>query len=138
MEALWPVLWLLALMVSAGSAQELAPPGFIKLLPGYHHRSTQGIDSKTGYFAREGGLKIQYDIGELAGNYAECVECGWTQGEVWRKKQVINGREVVCVFTAKKRLIVSFPQAHANFYATVRSPDDVTDMLLMVFTFAGE
>ena len=117
------------------ASQEVPPPGAIKLLPGYHHRVTQGVDSRTGLIWKEGGAQIRYDIGEMAGSYTECSWCGWTKDELWRKKQVLNGKEVVCVFTKKRRLIVSFPDERANFYATIRTQAELADMLLMIFTF---
>jgi hypothetical protein len=87
-----------------------------------------------------GGTRIDYAIGELAGNFAECDPklCVWTKGELWRKKQVINGQAVVLLYTQEKRLIVSFPESHANFYATVDSPEALTEMLLMVLTYDGK
>jgi hypothetical protein len=117
------------------TAQEAPPPGYIELLPGFHHHLKQGIDSATGTIGKKGGLQIQYDIGEQAGNYTQCTWCGWTKGEVWRKKQIVNGQEIVCVFTKNRRFIVSFPEAHANFYATIRTTGELTEMLLMLFTF---
>jgi hypothetical protein len=128
----------LALCVTmiAAVGQELPPPGLINLLPGYHHRGEQGIDSRVGTIWKKNGLQIHYDIGELAGNYTGCRPlCDWTDGEVWRKKQLINGQQIICVFTNKKRLVISFPDAHANFYATIRTQQQLTDMLLMLFTF---
>ena len=94
-----------------------------------------GIDSVVGSIARKGGLVIEYDIGRLAGVYTDCKDCGWTNGELWRRNQVIRGHEVKIVFTKSKRLVISFPDAHANFYATIRSNADLTDALLMVLTY---
>jgi hypothetical protein len=130
------IIILLSLVTISAIAQESPPPGSINLLPGYHHRIGQGIDSRVGTIWKKNGLRINYDIGELAGNYAECKQlCNWTDGEVWRKTQIVNGQHVVCVFTSKRRLVVSFPAAHANFYATVKTEGQLTDMLLMLFTF---
>src|SRR5438876_4456674 len=94
-----------------------------------------GIDSVVGSIARKGGLVIEYDIGRLAGVYTDCKDCGWTNGELWRRNQVIRGHEVKIVFTKSKRLVISFPDAHANFYATIRSDADLTDALWMVLTY---
>jgi hypothetical protein len=130
--------WCIAsvLLAAVGAtAQEAPPPGSIELLPGFHHHLKQGIDSATGTIGRKGGLQIEYDIGEQAGDYTQCAWCGWTKGEVWRKKQVISGQEVICVFTNHRRLVVSFPEVHANFYATIRTNAELAEMLLMVFTF---
>lgn len=121
----------------AGSAlaQDVAPPGSIKLLPGYHNQPTYGIDSKTGIISKEGGVEIHYDIGDMAGDYTDCLTCGWTKGEVWRRKQLVNGQKAVFVFTNKKRLVISFPSSHANFYATIHTSEQLTDTLLMLLTF---
>ena len=129
------VLLFVCLAGTGAIGQEPPPPGSMKLLPGYHHRPKQGIDSTTGTISKDGGLDIQYDIGEMAGNYSECAWCGWIKGEVWRKKQVINGQEIVCVLTKKKMFVVSFPKSHANFYARVRTQGEMADMLLMLITF---
>ncbi len=51
-------------------AQDASVPGHIKLLPGYHHKHLQGIDTLVGEIAKKDGLSIKYDIGRLAGNYA--------------------------------------------------------------------
>jgi hypothetical protein len=128
------VLLFMFLMISGGTAQKSSPPGTIKLLSGYQHRVLQGIDSQVGTISKQDGLQIKYDIGELAGDYSKCGDLRGC-GEVWRKKQVINGQDVVCVFTDKKRLVVTFPQSHANFYATVHTEEELTDMLLMLFTY---
>lgn len=131
---LWVVFLIFALGL-ATFAQEANPPGGIKMLPGYQHRPKQGVDSFTGTIGKPGGLQIEYDIGEMAGNYTECTSCGWIKGEVWRKKQIVNGQDVVCVWTNKKRLVVSYPASHANFVATILTKDQLTDMLLIVLTF---
>lgn len=143
------------------AALETPPAGGIALLPGYHHCTLQGIDSWEGTIARKDGFHIDYDIGEMAGNYTDshCVSCDWTKNEVWRKKQIVNGHEATFVFTEsdtetrvkqtvngqvvfvpgetlhKKQLIVSVPDTHSNFYATIQTEDQLADMLLMIFTF---
>lgn len=124
------------LTISSASGQEPPTPGSVSLLPGYRHRVGQGIDSKVGTIWKDGGLVIHYDIGELAGDYTECGRsCGWTNGELWRREQVVHGQRVVCVFTKKRRLVVSFPGAHANFYGSIHTDEQLTEMLLMLLTF---
>jgi hypothetical protein len=125
----------IVLLATPRPAQPDAVPGNIRLLPGYVHRRGQGIDSAVGSIARKGGLVIEYDIGDLAGVYTDCKWCGWTDGELWRKNQIVSGHAVKIVFTKSKRLVISFPDTHANFYATVTSEDEVTDALLMVLTY---
>jgi hypothetical protein len=123
------------LAAMAATAQEFPPPGGIKLLPGYHHQPQHGIDSKIGTISKAGGLQIHYDVGEMAGTFTGCEWCGWSKGEVWRKRQIIDGQEAVLIFTKQKRLVVSFPNVHANFYATIQTQAEMADMLLMLFTF---
>lgn len=124
------------LMISTASAQEPPTPGSIRLLPGYHHSVGQGIDSKVGRIWKDRGPVIHYDIGALAGDYTECGRsCGWTNGELWRREQLVDGQRVVCVFTRKRRLVVSYPGAHANFYGTANTDKQLTEMLLMLLTF---
>jgi hypothetical protein len=72
----------------------------------------------------------------MAVDYTSCVWCGWTKGEIWRRDQIVGGHKVVMVFTKSKSLIVSFPEDHANFHATITSPADTADMLLMVLTYS--
>lgn len=117
-------------------AQSATVPGNIRLLPGYLSQPGQGFDSQVGAIVRKGGLKIVYDIGPMAGDYANCKSCGWTKDEVWRREQIIGSHKVVIVFTKAKRLIVSFPDQNANFYALITSPAEMTDMLLMVLTYS--
>lgn len=106
------------------------------MLPGYVHKPSRfNLDSRTGVIAQQGGLSIAYDIGTAAGDYTTCKLCDWTKDEIWRREQVVQGHKVVVVFTNTKRLIVSYPEEHANFYATITSPEQMTDMLLMVLTY---
>ena len=126
---------LLVLLATTCTAQSDKFPGHIRMLTGYVHRRGQGIDSVVGNITREGGLVIEYDIGRLAGVYTDCKTCGWTEGELWRRNQVINGQSVQIVFTKSKRLVISFPTTHANFYATIKSEADLADTLLMVLTY---
>ena len=131
------IMCMLCVMHSIASAiiQADPVPGSIRLLPGYNNRTTQGIDSLTGMIWKKDGVKIHYDIGEMAGDYTDCATCGWTKGEVWRQKQIVSGQEVVLIFTTKRKLIISFPSVHANFYATVANNKELTDMILMVLTY---
>src|SRR5579871_1576255 len=117
------------------AAQEAAIPGAIALLPGYHHQPQQGIDSRVGTISKPGGIVIEYDVGEMAGDYTSCKSCGWTKDEMWRKQQDVNGQKAVLVFTKARRLFISFPAVHANFYATISTEAEMADMLLMVLTF---
>src|SRR5438309_1303373 len=50
---------------------QFPPPGNMKLLPGYVHEARRGIDSRVGVIYKKDGLSISYDIGRMAGVYAE-------------------------------------------------------------------
>jgi len=63
------------LVVIAAIAQEPAP-GSMQLLPGFQHQHKQGVDSTVGTISKPGGLRIDYDIGEWAGDYTKCTWCG--------------------------------------------------------------
>jgi hypothetical protein len=126
---------LLPFGVGTAQTEPTTIPGAIKLLPGYHYQKDVGVDSNAGKIWKQGGVKIEHDIGALAGNYADCKTCGWNDGELWRKKQTVNGQEAIVVLTKSKRLIVVFPESKANFYATIHTEEDLTDALLMLCTF---
>ena len=98
------------------AADPVAPPGDIKLLPGYEHQKLQGIDTRVGKISKEGGITIQYDIGRLAGNATK----GLPKADVsWIKEQTINGHPVVVAKTKENVLYVTFTRSSANFSAKV-------------------
>jgi hypothetical protein len=118
---------------NVGFAQRTAePPGSIKLLPRYTHQPLRGIDTLVGKISREDGLTIQYDIGTLAGNYAMAQK----DEAVWFKEHVINGQTVQMAFSKSKELTVTFTNGPANFFATVKSEEDLADVLLMLATYS--
>jgi hypothetical protein len=118
-------------VTSSGQPVPVESPFHVRLLPGYQEVTGRSLDSVTGRIWKQGGLSILFDI---AGVYTDCKSCGWTEGELWRKKQIVNGQEAVFVFTKARRLVVSFPESHTNFYATIRDQSDMADMLLMLST----
>jgi hypothetical protein len=127
------------LLVSSSSFASLAqrdlPPGRIKLLPGYQHKRLQGIDTRVGRIWKDGGLDIKYDIGFLAGDYADPKNM---KEYTWFKQQSIGGHLVHCALDKSNTLVVSFPDSSANFMAAVKSQGDVADMLLMILTYQPE
>jgi hypothetical protein len=116
----------------AARAQADPPPGNIKLLPGYQHQTLQGIDTRVGKIWKPGGIEIKYDIGHLAGDYANPKNRDEYQ---WYREQVVGGHTVHCALDKGNTLVVSFPDTESNFMATVKSQADVADMLLMVLTY---
>ncbi|HUQ32208.1 MAG TPA: hypothetical protein VM095_08805 [Pyrinomonadaceae bacterium] len=112
--------------------QKDLPPGGIKLLPGYQHKTLQGFDTWVGKIWKEGGLEIKYDIGFLAGDYADPKH---RENFLWYKEQLIEGRRVHCALYKSNSLVVSFPDSSANFTAKVNSQEDIAEMLLMILTY---
>src|SRR5262245_38172238 len=74
------------------------PPGSMKLLPGYTHDRLRGVDTRTGRITKTGGLAIRYDIGHLAGNFAESNK----HGAAWFKEQSVKGQTLQLAFTKDK------------------------------------
>jgi hypothetical protein len=103
------------------------------LLPGYQHERLQGIDTSVGRIWKKDGLEIHYDIGRLAGNYAQSREKDKDKLE-WFKEQAVGGRNVQIALT-KDRVLTITVAGFANFYGTVKSEGDLADMLLMVLTY---
>lgn len=147
-------LWLLVVVLLAAprSVQEPAPPreapppGGVRLLAGYRHAAGLGFDSRVGRIWKEGGLEIHYDIGGMAGNWADAIHASEL---VWKRRQTVAGREVV-VAEGKERVVVTFPAREgeplegpiesypANFYAAAGSRADLADLLLMALEYARE
>ena len=132
-NAIWLVLVMGPWTLSAQSAQTMGP-GNIRLLPGYVNATVHPIDSaEAGRISKPDGLLISYDIGMAAGHYETNPK--WMDHKRWRTEQVINGKRVVCIYTKSKELLVAFPEDLANFYAKIRNPRDLADMMLMVLTY---
>jgi hypothetical protein len=122
----------LVLSTAASSSSTEPAPGGIRLLPGYQHTPLRGIDSVVGDIAEMGGLTIGYDIG-LNGrppvNVARLAE-----SLSWYREQRIAGRTVVCGKNKDaKTWVVALPGA--GFYAEVRTPEEMADLLLTALTF---
>ncbi|HEV2912396.1 MAG TPA: hypothetical protein VGX92_03675 [Pyrinomonadaceae bacterium] len=124
---------LLPSMFFATATQTDPAPGGIKLLPGYQHKTLQGIDTRVGKIWKEGGLEIKYDIGSLAGDYANPKY--FSKDFLWYKEQFVGGRKVRCALFKSNTLVISFPDSSANFMAGVKSQEDIAEMLLMILTY---
>ncbi len=110
------------------------PPGGIKLLAGYAHFQEQGIDTRVGRIKKEGGLDIEYDIGRLAGEYTNtCVRD--KNACVWFKEQKLEYGIVKIALTKDGEIIATFPKTTANFFAQVKSQEDIADFLIMILTY---
>lgn len=109
------------------------PPGNIKLLPDYSHRSGCGIDTRVGSIKRADGMEIRYDIDALAGNFAS--RYANTSSAEWTKTEFIGDHSVLIVLTKEKQIVATFGKARANFSARVSSQADIDDFLQMVLTY---
>ena len=107
------------------------PPGGIRLLEGYVHETLQGKDTRVGRISKKGGITINYDIGKLAGNYA----VSRSKRAQWFREQRVATQLVQIAFSKEGTVYITFPQAAANFYASVKTPSEMADALLMVLTF---
>jgi hypothetical protein len=143
--------------IAATQRAQTPPPGNIKLLPGYVHEARRGIDSRVGIIYKKDGLSIGYDIGRMAGVYAEEYfpenferlrkqthlnpdaierEIHLYQDKVeWRQRQKLNGDEVMIVYLKDSTLLASFVNSTANFSAKVDSADKIADFFLTVLTY---
>jgi hypothetical protein len=106
-------------------------PGGMKLLPGYEHTKRRGIDTDVGKITKKDGLTIEYDIGGLAGNYAKNAAKG---KPLWYKQQTV-GKQKFDVCLSKERTLYVTADGFANFYAKVKTDEDIADVLLMALTY---
>jgi hypothetical protein len=124
-----------------------SPPFRIRLLPGYHHKTLQGIDTTVGQISKPHALLIEYDLGNLPVTSATAErqirpprewirQCTWINDEA---SSVTGDTDVTCSVDVdddghKKRLFVSFPDG-ATFWARVKNKRQISEMLQMVLTY---
>ena len=113
------------------------PPGNIKMLSGYVHKQGQGIDTRVGKIFKENGLKIEYDIGGLAGNYALGAYTNKKEKVIWFKIQETNGYEVLLAYLKDGSIYATFPEDDANFIADIKTNEDLADFLIMIMTYGS-
>lgn len=77
-------------------------------------------------------MRIGFDLG---GNSGEATESISKSHVLWREEQVVNGQQLIRVYTRAHHLVVSIPRLNSNFESKVRSERDVAEMLLMIFTY---
>ena len=127
---------------SAVSAAD-APPGAIRLLPGYTHKTLQGFDSKPGEISKKGGLQIRYDIGRVAkpgtiglgGDFSDQAKRVPPKSRRWYKEQTIGGQPVHLAYTKDDVLSVSYPASGINFSVKAKTHEELTDALLIILSF---
>ena len=112
------------------------PPGGIHLLPGYVHVSEQGIDTSVGTIAKEGGLHIRYDIGSLAGNYADPEKRRPDERVIWSKTQKLRDLTMILTLFKGGSLVATFRETCANFLGSNATTDEqIIDFVLMISTY---
>ena len=133
----------------ATAAQKSDPPPFrMWLLPGYHHKTLQGIDTTVGQISKPHGLLIEYDLGNLPVTSATAErktrppgdwnrQCSWIKDE--ENSSVTGETEITCNIDVDedghgKKLFVSFPDG-ATFWARVKNKRQISEMLKMVLTY---
>jgi hypothetical protein len=109
----------------------------VALLRGYRHRSEQGIDTRIGRIWKDYGPSIDYDIGFLAGNYAQGYAEDSPASPTIRLETSVGIPLLVVMDEKRDAMIVSvFP---GNFHVrNVRSRRDVIEALTMINTFERE
>jgi hypothetical protein len=130
--ALCFLLTLFALPLGAQEGKADPPPGSIKLLPGYQHKTGRGIDTAVGTIWKDGGITINYDIGIFAGMVASPHE---KDRYLWYKEQTIGNQAVRIALGKARDLRVTFVEARASFLSLVPKEEDLTDALLMILTY---
>lgn len=140
---------LLAAVVACGAvasplaAADDGPLGSMTLLPGYEHRPLQGIDSVVGQIVKEDGLTLTYEIGAvpkpgglmLGGMFSDRPKKTPENRRRWYKEQTINGQPMHLAYLKDRQLLVSFPKQGMNVSGTVKTPEEMADVLLMLTTY---
>lgn len=117
------------------------PPKGISLLAGYKHKSAKDFEgNQVGEILKSDGVKIKYEIGFSQGMAADPDQ---KAAYVWYREQNLRSRTIRCALRKDNVLVISVPldiapnTLHAaNFYGTIRTQNDIADMLLMILPFA--
>jgi hypothetical protein len=122
---------------SGQSAQDdvknvLAPFG-MQLLEGYRHRSLPRIDTTNGVIWKDGGPRIEYEIGALA---ARAAEDYWqTHKSIWRTTVKAGDMSLDFVLDDDQDTLAA-TIGFASFTATgVKSRRDLSEVMLMIMTY---
>lgn len=144
-----PVLSLVAVatlfwVASAHAQTKLSGQFELTLLPDYVHTPLQGIDSIVGRIEKKDGLSVSYEIGgvtppgapRFGGSFTNYAAAHPQDKIAWQKTQKVNGRVLHLAYTKDQRLIVSleFAKEGINLSASAKTPEEITEILLMVAT----
>jgi hypothetical protein len=119
---------------------ESDPPPGIKLLTGYKHKSGTDFEgNQVGEIFKPDGVKVKYEIGLSQGM---AIEKQQRHRYLWFREQVVNKRTIRYALDKENSLIISVAldddpdSLHAaNFVGTIKKPEDLGDMLLMILPF---
>ena len=117
------------------------PPTGVRLIVGYKHKGATDFEgNQVGEISKSDGVKVRYEMGFSQGL---AVNPDQKATYVWYREQKVNDRINRYALSKDKILIISIPLSDdpktlhvANFYGTIKKPEDVADMLLMVLPFA--
>jgi hypothetical protein len=109
-----------------------APSG-IQLLEGYQHRSLPSLDTTNGVVWKNGGPRIDYEIGALAP--LEARDYRQTHKSIWRTTVKVSDMPLDFVLDADQDVLVA-TIGYANFTATgVKSRRDLSEVMVMIMTY---
>jgi hypothetical protein len=117
------------------------PPKGIRLLAGYKHKGATDFEgNQVGEISKPDGVKIKYEMGLSQGM---AVDAEQRAAYVWYRDQKVNGRVTRYALNKSNVLMISIPLSDdpnslhvANFYGTIKKPQDIADILLMVLPYA--
>jgi hypothetical protein len=142
-RSLFLTLLIFSTVVTAAQKSD-APPFRIRLLPGYHHKTVQGIDTTTGQISKRHGLLIRYDLGDLPVTVERKIrpprdwnrQCNWIKDD--NDSSVTGDTQINCKIepdeNGHNNLGVFFPDG-ASFWARVKNKRQISEMLKMVLTY---
>lgn len=119
---------------TAAAKNVLDLSGKLSLPEGWEQRALQGVDSMVGELVRKNDLTVRYDIGAGAGVQADPARNKFP----WHMEQVVRGHAVKMALEkmeGQDRLIISIVDGYANFSATVKSLEDVADVMTLVMSY---
>jgi hypothetical protein len=134
-------LWLLAGISAVAQGRmdrDQSPPTGITLLPGYNHERFRTADSASGRIWKDQGLEIRYERGLGTANRVERAF-----NLLWSKEQIAGTNRTQVALTKDRVLLVTFSvvgmtggsSGPINFYATVRTEEDVAEALVIILGF---
>jgi hypothetical protein len=112
------------------------PPGNIKMLPGYIHKTGRHTDTYDGTISKKNGIEIYYDMGRLAGNYALFHYKREKGNLIWSKVQKINGLKLRISYLKDGSIYATFGKWD-NFISTVKTNEELSDFLTIIMTYVS-